>query len=179
MQPMDDLPLVSFHIMTIMQTLGYVLWNLQARFLALDTSSGWAGPNVGRWSTRPHMVLPSTLPPSKPKVSRFPHTELPSMASGEESAPFGGEMFCPSQKGLLYQLPECSERFYKIRGKRWGGVGRHEREREKEQGFISGLSHIIGWLSALTELGQYIPPRNLKGVIKGPLTSFPSRIWAL
>ena len=33
------------------------------------------------------------------------------------------------------------------------------KEREKERGFISGLSNIIGWLSALTELGQNIPPR--------------------
>ena len=33
------------------------------------------------------------------------------------------------------------------------------KEREKERGFIAGLSHILGWLSALTELGQYLLPR--------------------
>lgn len=144
MQPMDDLPLVSFHVMTIMQTLGYVVWNLYARFWpwiqALDGLDQMQkdGARGLTWSSRSPCHLLS------PTLAGFYTLSFLPWPEGKKVPPFAERCSVPHRKGPFtsYQsVWKDSTKSSLRRGKTWGGVGRHERERERTRIHFWAFSH--------------------------------------
>ena len=171
------------------------------RSLDLDTQL-WTGQTKCRkmrhWAS--HGSPNSTSPPSEPEVSRFPHTDLHSVAPEEESAPsvercsvparnspftrctVFGKILGKKKKDMCVRVCVClCERERDRDRKREKERDERQRERKKEHELSPGLSHIIASL-----LGQYVLPRTHtpfpqkpERSPQGARASFTGLRWAL